>query len=748
MNSGYGDVVHAYRKAGWKGVLPLPPGQKFPPPDGYTGKEGRWPTDDDISTWRLKFPGHNVCLRLDHDIVGVDLDVYKEPDVRERLEEFFGCALPPTWHSSSRDDGSGIFLFRVSLPPGKRWKSNPVPGCEIVQFDHRYAVVAKSTHPEGRRYHWRDDAGELTTGPPTRADLADLPPQAAEALLEDDQDYESRDPVEFGLTDGAPDLRVEALHGEALDACSGDGGTRHDRVMKPVMGIIRAAEQGEPGTRDAIETIGERFVASVAPDRPGGEREARREFDSMVNDAWVKVGTTEPPAGSTGIVVTDLANSRRLVERHGDDLLYVPRMGRWFVWDGRRFAEDNTGEAERRAKSVVIHLADLLREVKGDDKRKTLFRDWLKSQHASRIEGMLKLTRSEPGIPVDVSELDADPWMVNLENGVLDLSARELLPHDRVYRITKLAPVRYDPDADAPTFRAFLERVLPDQNIRAYAMRVLSMGLTGDTSEQRLPIANGEGANGKSTLLGAVRGALGDYACQLAPETLMATKYSQHPTSLMDLRGARLAVSVEVEEGRRLAESLVKQLTGGTDEPVVARYMHQNFVSFEPTHTIVLVCNHLPVVWGTDHAIWRRLAVIPFDVRIPDDEQDKDLPAKLAAERPGILNRLLDGFADWRANGLNPPDAVAARTAQYRREQDVLDGFLTACCDIGAGYTVDAKDLRDAYEEWCDSSGIEPLGKTAFGRRLAERYPKSRDCRSRSGLRLQRGAPGSLDGLA
>jgi putative DNA primase/helicase len=747
VTEGYGSHARAYRRAGWKGVLYLPPRAKLPPPEGCTGREGRWLTDEDISEWRLRYPGHNLCLRLDLDIIGVDRDVYKVPDVLERLEEFLGCKLPPTWYSTSRDDGSGVYLYRVppSMLDGKRWKSNPVSGCEIVQFDHRYVMAAPSIHPEGRRYYWRDDAGELARRPPSPDDAADFPLAAIDALLEDTAEYAEREPVEFDLTGGDPSPKVVATLERGLDACTGDKGSRHDRVLPVVIGLVREAEQGEPGVAPALGQLRERFVAEVAPDRPKGERQAAAEFDDMIKDSADIVAKTEPPKNGEGIVVTDLANARRLVDRHGDDLLYVPRVG-WFVWDSRRFAEDVTGEAARRAKDTVDHLVDLLREVQDTAERKRLFADWLRSQHASSIEGMLTLARSEPAVVATVDQLDADPWLLNLENGTLDLRERVLRPHDRADRITKLAPARYDPDAAAPRFGAFLERVLPNEQVREYMQRVLSMGLTGDVSEQRLPIAHGTGANGKSTLLGAARGALGDYACQLAAETLLFTKFPQHPTNLMELRGARLAVSVEVEEGRRLAESLVKQLTGG--ELVVARYMRQNFVSFAPTHTIVLACNSLPAVWGSDNAIWRRIAVVPFDVHVPESEQDKGLPDKLREERAGVLNWLLDGFAAWQRDGLNPPEEVTARTAQYRQEQDHLGGFLTACCDIDTGYTASAKELRERYETWCGETGLEPLSKTAFGTRIGERFPTDKSRRRRLGLRIRSETPLTLDDLA
>lgn len=442
--------------------------------------------------------------------------------------------------------------------------------------------------------------------------------------------------------------------------------------------------------------------------------------------------------------ITDLWNARRLIETHGTELRHAPQLGAWLVWDGRRWAEDVTGEAVRRAKRVIDDLREVVFSDEEPSAQRRRLAAWQRAQQAGRIDGLLRLASTEPGVPVLVSNLDADPWLLNVANGTLDLRSGELREHRRGDLITKLIDVDFDPDATAPTFERVLERVLPDRDVRSFTQRALGSALTGDVSDQVLNLAHGDGANGKSTILNLVRRLLADYAVQLAPDVLWTSARDQHPTGLTDLRGARLAVTIEVEQGRGLAESLVKSLTGG--EPIRARRMRCDYFEFAPTHTIFVACNHLPVVRGADDGIWRRLVVIPFLVTIPPAERDPHLPERLWAEREGVLAWLVAGCLAWQRDGLSPPPTITATTESYRVEQDHLGGFLAARCEFGSSYQAATGDLRLAYETWCEQAGAEPLSRTMFGRMLGDRgIPASRDKRHRQGLQLKPGRPSGSD---
>ena len=203
-------------------------------------------------------------------------------------------------------------------------------------------------------------------------------------------------------------------------------------------------------------------------------------------------------------------------------------------------------------------------------------------------------------------------------------------------------------------------------------------------------------------------------------ETFLVKKGQTIPNDVAALRGARLVAAVEVEAGRRLAEVLVKEMTGG--DTISARFMRAEWFEFKPEFKIFLATNHKPVIRGTDHAIWRRIHLVPFNVQVPDDEQDKELADKLKAELPGILNWALDGCILWQDAGLNPPEEVQAATQEYREEMDVLGDWLAECCIVAPGASALAKDLYSSYSKWAEDNGEKkPTTRKAFASSLKER---------------------------
>jgi putative DNA primase/helicase len=428
-----------------------------------------------------------------------------------------------------------------------------------------------------------------------------------------------------------------------------------------------------------------------------------------------KTGTDGPQSYN----LTDLGNALRLVEHDGADLRYVYAWEKWLVWTGARWKVDDSGEVERRAKQTVRAM---YHEADADEERpinRELAKHALKSEAKGRIESMIALARSEPGIAITPEKLDADPWALNLPNGTVDLRTGKLRDHRREDLITKIAPVAYDPDAPAPEWEGFLERVLPSEELRAFVQRAAGYSATGDTSEQCLFINHGTGANGKSTYQEAIAAALGDYAMRAPTEMLLAKRSGGIPNDVARLKGARFVAASETEEGRRLAESLVKDLTG--QDTISARFMRAEWFDFKPTHKLWLSTNHKPEIRGTDTAIWRRIRLIPWSVTIPPAEQDKKLPAVLRRELPGILAWIVRGCLEWRRGGLQAPDEVRKATSEYRAEMDVLAVFLGECCETGPELWDYAKDLYTSYKRWCGEAGERPETQRKFGERLRER---------------------------
>jgi len=301
-----------------------------------------------------------------------------------------------------------------------------------------------------------------------------------------------------------------------------------------------------------------------------------------------------------------------------------------------------------------------------------------------------------------------------------------LQPHQREDYITKLAPVQYDPAAMAPTWEAFLDSCFPRKpQVVRFLQKAVGYSLTGDTREQCLFFLHGTGANGKTTFLRTIQDTMGDYAKQAPPDLLMVKSGAEHPTGLADLAGAWIVVCIEAQEGKRLAEALVKQMTG--QDRMKARRMREDFWEYVPTHKVWLAANHKPRIRGTDYAIWRRIRLIPFNQTFhpPDSDlepkQDPVLPERLRAELPGILRWAVEGCLAWQREGLTPPDEVKAATQEYRAESDLVGAFLGEKCITDPTEWTTAGDLYRAYLDWCKTNGEHPESQRRFGERLAER---------------------------
>ncbi len=401
----------------------------------------------------------------------------------------------------------------------------------------------------------------------------------------------------------------------------------------------------------------------------------------------------------------------RLADRYTGHLLYVTGLG-WHRNDSTRWTLDNTGAAKRAVLSELRRaLADSL-----DDKE--LRSDARKCESAAGVAGVLDLAASLEPFAATVDHLDADAHLLNVANGTLDLRTLELRKHAPSDRITKVCRAAYHPDTESQLWAAFLERVLPDPEVRAFVQRLVGVGLIGAVREHVLPIFTGVGANGKSVWDKAIRYTLGDYACTAEPDLFMH-RDGAHPTGEMDLRGVRWAVVSESDKGRHLAEATMKRLTGG--DTIKARRMRQDFVEFTPAHTPLLITNHLPKVSGDDEAVWRRLRVVPFDVVIPEAEQDRDLDARLQLEADGILAWAVEGYRQYVAVGLNEPVTVRDATDTYHASSDAVGRFIADRCHIGVAFKATTGVLYEAWQRWQECDGCEPMGRGTFGRALDSR---------------------------
>jgi putative DNA primase/helicase len=411
-----------------------------------------------------------------------------------------------------------------------------------------------------------------------------------------------------------------------------------------------------------------------------------------------------------------LGNAERFVDQHADKFRYEPTWEKALVWDGRRWemSDDTAGLrlAMETARSIYLEAAA------ADDHaiRAALSKHAVASESRSRLQSMVALAQAK--LTTSHKELDQHPYLFNCANGVLDLRTGELLAHDPGLYLTQVSTVEFDPTADCPTWEEFINAIFEgDADLIRWVQRWLGYSLSGLTVEQVLVIFHGSGANGKSTLLNAVQDVMGDdYAGKAPPTLLMATKQEQHPTGMATLFGRRFVAAVETEQGRRLAESVVKELTGG--DRITARRMREDFWEFSPTHKLVLCTNHKPVIVGNDHAIWRRIKLVPFTVKIPLEQQDKHLAEKLHAERSGILNWLLTGWREYQENGLGSCKVIDEATAEYKAAEDVFSEFIAEHCTLNKGLDTKASAIVSRYTAWARENGHEEMNGKAISEYL------------------------------
>lgn len=396
---------------------------------------------------------------------------------------------------------------------------------------------------------------------------------------------------------------------------------------------------------------------------------------------------------------TDTANAWRLATKFGDLVRWVGPWDKWLCWDGQRWRIDHSLQIEAYAKDIA---ADLWKDVAEEQRQGNADKENIYfariSNSANGIRNMVAMAKSEPDIAIDAMDLDVDPWLLNVENGTIDLRTGILREHRKSDFITKIAPVEFDPAANCNQWIDFLTMIFDGHaELIAYVQKLVGYNLTGVIEEHILPFLFGTGSNGKSTFAEILLKLMGpDYAMKAPPDLLMAKRNESHPTERADLFGKRFVACIETEDGRRLAEALVKELTGG--DRVRARRMREDFWEFTPTHHVWLAGNHKPAVNGTDHGIWRRIKLIPFAVTIPDDKQDKKLPAKLVAELPGILNWALAGCLAWQEKGMQEPSIVREATQEYSNEMDEVGLFIEECCELGPDFIQPATPLFEYYE--------------------------------------------------
>lgn len=734
-------------------MAPIPPGHKHPHgiPNWQTAATT---AADRIGRYWALNPDHGVCIVTgpESGVWALDVDPDHGGDDSLRALIAMHGDLPDTVQSLT---GGGGTHYLFAWPDDGREIRNSQSGLLGVGLDVRgiggQIVVAPTVHPStGVRYAWEVEHDPFDGVAPQQAPawLLDLltAPVPAHDPLRPPRKRLGGDPMPgdwWEVQTSWPDelaRRGWTLHSRHHDAQGGDYElwTRPGKSTKDGASASlywRGSDVLKVFSTNAAPLEAERTYSlwgfhvahEYGGDFEGAARAVRatmpRSADFSTTNEGQKVETPQAAhvSADTEQPYTVLGNARRLVAEHGHDVRHVPQWGAWLTWDGCRWVEDHTGEVHRRAKQIVDAFPAKLGAIEDGEARKKLFGWWMRSQSPAVLGGMVNLAATEPGVPVLVSELDADPWTLNTTSGAVELERGTLSASSRDALCTKLAPVAYDEHATCPQWEAFVRWAMQgDDDLVGFLQRAVGYTLTGDVGEQVLFFLHGGGQNGKSTFLAVLQRILGDYAFSAEADLLLAVGHERHSTGVADLHGRRMVIVQEIDEGRRLDEALVKRLTGG--DAITARRMRQDNFMFQPSHKLWMAANHKPVVRGTDHAIWRRIRLVPFLATISDADKDPGLVERLIrTEGPGILNWALRGCLEWRRNGLQAPASVLEATKDYRSEQDHIGRFLESCCIVATGRRIATKDLRAAYEKWCFEEGEKPWSAQAMAGQLQDR---------------------------
>ncbi len=737
------EAAEAYLARGWM-PIPVPHRSKNP---GYTGWELTRLRPEDIPA-RFDGQPQNIGVLLGEPsrwLIDVDLDHAR---CVERADQF----LPPTPAVFGRPGKPRSHRIYIVAGPvaTRKFKSKSAGMLVELRSTGMQTIFPPSTHESGEPIAWETEGAEpAVVSPDELLAAVERLASAVRVELGEKAAPKPQKPSAKGRDGGHQAAAVgprgnraarvehyvaQALRLELNAVYSATPGGRNDTLNKAAFNLGTLIGGGYLDRQHVEESLRQAALAAgleaeevdktirsgigsgmqqprQIPDQPGPIHTSGPEQDAAA-------GPEQIPTVPRGMFAFDLyGNADRFVHLFGRDVHWCEDRGKWYVWDGRVWKPDALREVNRLGELTIRALFE---EGVGDEAGLA----WATkcNRDAKPAREMIEVLKHRTAI--SINQLDCHPWLLGVDNGVVDLRTGKLLPHDRKYLITVLCPISFDPAAGCPRWLQFLDEIMAAKQAMIDALqRLAGYCLTGDISVQVLLIFFGTGANGKNVFLDTIMGIMGPHAAE-APEGLVTIRRNEeHPTEIADLYGKRLVVASETEEGKKMRMGLVKKMTG--NKYLKGRFMRQDFFQFERTHKTILVTNNRPIVSETSNAVWRRLRLIPFAVTIPEEQQDKHLTDKLIAEWPGILAWMVRGCLDWqqRQCDLALPDEVHEATEAYRDDSDLVADFIVERC-------VDWRDHQDqkmrapkdrvytAYSNWCRDIGEDALDRTEFNNRM------------------------------
>ncbi len=502
-----------------------------------------------------------------------------------------------------------------------------------------------------------------------------------------------------------------------------------DRIFR-ASGLMRDKwNRNQSGTTYGSITLDSSIIACREVYNPQAQRSVPDYLAQFENE---KQMPDDVPIGLYDM--TDTGNAKRLVDKFGQDIRYCYNRKSWYFWTGKKWCIDESGEIKRLADLVVDDLKNEAFRTDDLELQKQKLKFAYKTANSNSKEAMVKESQHLDGIPASPNDFDSYDMYLNTQNGIVSLKNGEIIEHSREYLMSKITTVENNKDSATPTrWLQFLDEITDgDKELQKYLQKCVGYSLTGDTSEQCMFFLYGMGNNGKSTFLDTISSILGDYACNVQPDTLMVKKNDNVSSDIARLKSIRFVTCEEPTEGVRLNEGLVKQLSGGGK--VTCRFLYGNEFEYEPEFKIWVSTNHKPVIRGTDLGIWRRIRLIPFTVSIPKEKVDKHLKFKLLNEYPAILRWAIEGCNLWKHEGLEMPESVKHATDDYKNEMDLLQSFIESRLVITNSMydQLPATDVYNAYRNWAKDNGEYEMTSRRFGSEITKKLPDKK--RTGSGI--------------
>ncbi len=531
-----------------------------------------------------------------------------------------------------------------------------------------------------------------------------------------------------------------------------------DRLPARVKAALNGSKPAAKATQGRVIPNGQRNATATkiagAMRRQGADRGAIEAALSKLNyETPLSEKEIEAIAGSVAkyepqpdadrdnlLTLTDVGNSERMVALHGKKLRYSYERGLWLLYTGKRWEWDAGGEIIKLAKETARKVYLEAANEPDDNKREALAKHAKASQNNQRIKAMIELARAE--LAIKIEDLNADQYLLNCNNGTINLRTGELKSHNPDDLLTYYIPLDYEPGANSQVWQGFIHRIFEDnEGLISYVQKSLGYSITGCQDEQALWFNHGPGSNGKTTLMGIIIDILGDYATEIDPLAFVVDKNSRTGPNeaLASLYNKRFAAATEVKTGMTLDVALIKRMTGG--EMIRCERKFEHGFNFKPTHKLWLSGNHEPRIADTTNSIWNRLKYIPFKATIEEKERIKGLRNLISRNHgTAVLAWLVEGCRMWQSEGLGEPVEVKEAIQAYRESQDVLHDYLLELCVLESGATILVADLYREYKGWAEKNDIKPMGKITFGNRLKEKglttYTGNRNQQLWYGIRL------------